>query len=164
MAYWIYKDTQGQWRWFLMAANGRKIANSGEGYWNKQEGQLTLQHAEPHDCLGRDREVTAPCKHPLPIPLARNVGNHHFAILRFRHQPPYAAAVERHCCIAEFVGGLPPPPSMGVQPFNQDERPTGGHLGPFAKYILSQKSYPQVKSYPIVPSPPSGRSPGGARD
>jgi len=35
MAYWIYKDTQGQWRWFLMAANGRKIANSGEGYWNK---------------------------------------------------------------------------------------------------------------------------------
>ena len=37
MAYWIYKDTQGQCRWFLMSANCRKISNSGEGYWNKQD-------------------------------------------------------------------------------------------------------------------------------
>ena len=40
MAYWIYKDMNGHWRWYLMAANNRKIANSGEGYYNKQ------------DCLG----------------------------------------------------------------------------------------------------------------
>lgn len=35
MAYWIYKDVSGYWRWYLMAANNRKIANSGEGYYNK---------------------------------------------------------------------------------------------------------------------------------
>jgi uncharacterized protein YegP (UPF0339 family) len=37
MAYYIYKDKAGQWRWFLLAANGKKIADSGEGYWNKQD-------------------------------------------------------------------------------------------------------------------------------
>lgn len=37
MAYYIYKDVSGQWRWYLSAANNRKIANSGEGYHNKQD-------------------------------------------------------------------------------------------------------------------------------
>ncbi|MBI5277625.1 MAG: DUF1508 domain-containing protein [Burkholderiales bacterium] len=37
MAYYIYKDEKGQWRWYLLAANNRKIANSGEGYWNLQD-------------------------------------------------------------------------------------------------------------------------------
>lgn len=37
MAYYIYKDANGHWRWYLLAANNRKIANSGEGYWNKQD-------------------------------------------------------------------------------------------------------------------------------
>jgi uncharacterized protein len=37
MKYVLYKDTQGQWRWYLEAANGKKIANSGEGYYNKQD-------------------------------------------------------------------------------------------------------------------------------
>ncbi len=37
MAFYIYKDVQGQWRWFLEAANGRKIADSGEGYYNQQD-------------------------------------------------------------------------------------------------------------------------------
>lgn len=40
MAYYIYKDVQGYWRWYLQAANDRKIADSGESYYNKQ------------DCLG----------------------------------------------------------------------------------------------------------------
>jgi len=40
MAYYVYKDVNGHWRWYLEASNGRKIANSGEGYWNRQ------------DCLG----------------------------------------------------------------------------------------------------------------
>jgi uncharacterized protein YegP (UPF0339 family) len=35
MAYWMYKDVQGYWRWRLVAANNRIIANSGEGYANK---------------------------------------------------------------------------------------------------------------------------------
>lgn len=37
MSYYMYKDSQGQWRWYLKAANGRKLADSGEGYWNKQD-------------------------------------------------------------------------------------------------------------------------------
>jgi len=35
MKYHIYKDADGEWRWYLEAANGRKIANSGEGYKNR---------------------------------------------------------------------------------------------------------------------------------
>jgi uncharacterized protein len=37
MKYIMYKDTTGQWRWRLVAANGRIIANSGESYANKQD-------------------------------------------------------------------------------------------------------------------------------
>ena len=37
MIYYVYKDADGQWRWYLMAGNNRKIANSGEGYHNKQD-------------------------------------------------------------------------------------------------------------------------------
>ncbi len=37
MFYYIYKDTANQWRWTLFAANNRKIANSGEGYFNKAD-------------------------------------------------------------------------------------------------------------------------------
>jgi hypothetical protein len=43
MTYHIYKDAQNQWRWYLQAANNRKIANSGEGYNNEA------------DCQGSDR-------------------------------------------------------------------------------------------------------------
>lgn len=37
MAFYIYKDTAGYWRWYLKAANNRKIADSGEGYNNEQD-------------------------------------------------------------------------------------------------------------------------------
>lgn len=37
MAYYVYKDTAGQWRWYLRAANNRKIADSGESYQNKSD-------------------------------------------------------------------------------------------------------------------------------
>lgn len=37
MKFYIYKDNQGYWRWYLNAANNRKIADSGEGYNNKQD-------------------------------------------------------------------------------------------------------------------------------
>ncbi|MDT3668993.1 MAG: DUF1508 domain-containing protein [Aromatoleum sp.] len=37
MAYHIYKDSVGHWRWYLSAGNNRKIANSGEGYFNKSD-------------------------------------------------------------------------------------------------------------------------------
>jgi len=37
MAYYIYKDVSGYWRWRLLAGNNRIIANSGEGYHNKTD-------------------------------------------------------------------------------------------------------------------------------
>jgi uncharacterized protein YegP (UPF0339 family) len=37
MRFNIYKDRQGYWRWQLLAANNRVIADSGEGYFNKQD-------------------------------------------------------------------------------------------------------------------------------
>jgi uncharacterized protein YegP (UPF0339 family) len=37
MIYWVYSDRAGEWRWYLVAANGRKIADSGEGYKNKSD-------------------------------------------------------------------------------------------------------------------------------
>jgi uncharacterized protein YegP (UPF0339 family) len=37
MFYNIYKDSAGQWRWRLYAANNKIIANSGEGYFNKAD-------------------------------------------------------------------------------------------------------------------------------
>lgn len=37
MTYILYKDVGGFWRWRLVAANNKIIANSGEGYWNKQD-------------------------------------------------------------------------------------------------------------------------------
>ncbi len=39
MYFHIYRDatTRRDWRWTLYAANGRKIANSGEGYRNRAD-------------------------------------------------------------------------------------------------------------------------------
>lgn len=37
MIYYIYKDTEGYWRWTLEAANRRKLADSGEGYHNEKD-------------------------------------------------------------------------------------------------------------------------------
>lgn len=37
MHYLVYTDTANQWRWTLYANNNRKIANSGEGYYNKAD-------------------------------------------------------------------------------------------------------------------------------
>lgn len=37
MAYYVYRDVRNEWRWRLVATNGRIIANSGEGYHNKAD-------------------------------------------------------------------------------------------------------------------------------
>ena len=37
MNFFIYKDQAGYWRWNLKAANGLKIADSGEGYVQKSD-------------------------------------------------------------------------------------------------------------------------------
>jgi len=35
--YFTLYTSDGQYRWTLFAANHRKIANSGESYWNKSD-------------------------------------------------------------------------------------------------------------------------------
>lgn len=35
MWYYLYKDRTNEWRWRLIAANNRTIADSGESYHNK---------------------------------------------------------------------------------------------------------------------------------
>jgi uncharacterized protein YegP (UPF0339 family) len=37
MTYYIYKDSQGLWRWYVAAANNKTIAVSSESYYNKQD-------------------------------------------------------------------------------------------------------------------------------
>lgn len=37
MAFFIYKDLRNEWRWYLVAANGKKVADSGEGYKNEAD-------------------------------------------------------------------------------------------------------------------------------
>jgi len=32
----IYKDKRGEWRWRMVARNGRIVADSGEGYTTKR--------------------------------------------------------------------------------------------------------------------------------
>ena len=43
MTYYIYKDAAGQWRWRLVASNNRNIANSGEGYHNKEDCRAAVE-------------------------------------------------------------------------------------------------------------------------
>ena len=37
MTYYLYKDNQGLWRWYLQAANNKTIALSSESNYNKQD-------------------------------------------------------------------------------------------------------------------------------
>ena len=37
VAFSVYKDAAGEWRWRLQATNGRIVADSGEGYEHKQD-------------------------------------------------------------------------------------------------------------------------------
>jgi uncharacterized protein YegP (UPF0339 family) len=37
MTYVYYKDAKGDWRWRLVASGGRTIADSAEGYKNKED-------------------------------------------------------------------------------------------------------------------------------
>ena len=37
MKFHVYKDSSGEWRWRLRAANGNVLADSGEGYSSKQD-------------------------------------------------------------------------------------------------------------------------------
>ncbi len=42
MHFHLYRDVAQQWRWTLYATNNRKIANSGEGYFNKADAVAAI--------------------------------------------------------------------------------------------------------------------------
>ena len=42
MKFVIYKDRSNEYRWRLKAANGRIVADSGEGYVNKSDCQAAI--------------------------------------------------------------------------------------------------------------------------
>ncbi len=42
MRFYIYKDDSGYWRWYLEAANHKKIAVSGESYENKSDCEIAI--------------------------------------------------------------------------------------------------------------------------
>lgn len=37
MKFFIFQDHQKEWRWFLQAENGKKIAESSESYHNERD-------------------------------------------------------------------------------------------------------------------------------
>jgi len=43
----IYKDTSGEWRWREVAANGRIISDSGEGYRTKWGVKRAVRRSRP---------------------------------------------------------------------------------------------------------------------
>jgi uncharacterized protein YegP (UPF0339 family) len=47
MHFTLYRDRAGEWRWRLVAANGKTVADSGEGYTTKanaEAGIALVQH------------------------------------------------------------------------------------------------------------------------
>lgn len=55
MKYILFRDTKKEWRWKLVATNGRSIAVSGEGY--KRRGS----------CLKAVHSVRDSCNAPIEI-------------------------------------------------------------------------------------------------
>lgn len=55
MRFELYKDTAGEWRWRLIADNGNIMADSGEGYVNKQDA-ISAIHAIKNASLDEPNE------------------------------------------------------------------------------------------------------------
>lgn len=43
--YRIYQDAAGEWRWRLVAVNGKIVADSGEGYTRASDAERAAQTA-----------------------------------------------------------------------------------------------------------------------
>lgn len=43
MKFIVYKDKAGEWRWHIVARNGRIVADSGEGYLTKGNAQASVK-------------------------------------------------------------------------------------------------------------------------
>ena len=48
MKFVIYKDARGNYRWRLVASNGKIVADSAEGYVNKVDCKAGIQLVKTH--------------------------------------------------------------------------------------------------------------------
>ena len=62
MFYEKYEDTRGEWRWRLKAANGKIIANSGEGYHNSGDCSHAIDLVKACKRLGLPFEIYTDAK------------------------------------------------------------------------------------------------------
>ena len=44
----LYQDAKGEWRWRLIAENGRTIADSAEGYVERQDCEHGIELVRTH--------------------------------------------------------------------------------------------------------------------
>lgn len=51
MYFLMYKDASSQWRWRLYAANDKIIADSAEGYYNKDDCQRAIDLVKSANCM-----------------------------------------------------------------------------------------------------------------
>lgn len=48
MKFEIYEDVRGEWRWRLVADNGRVMADSSEGYVDRGNAEIALSSIVSH--------------------------------------------------------------------------------------------------------------------
>ena len=65
MKFKVYQDVQKQYRWTLYASNGRKLADSGEGYNNKNDCLSAIQSI-------KNGAATAPVEDTTLAPASRS--------------------------------------------------------------------------------------------
>lgn len=63
MKFELYEDKAGQWRWRLVAKNGRTVADGGEGYHSQGNARRAVK-AFRH-CVGSATIVVVPRVEPL---------------------------------------------------------------------------------------------------
>ena len=45
---YVYRDKAGQWRWRMMARNGKIVADSGEGYASRSNAKRAWRAVHKH--------------------------------------------------------------------------------------------------------------------
>lgn len=77
MVFFIYQDDKGEWRWQIRSANGRTMADSGEGYKSKQNCQNAVDTIKAFARIAQVKEPHAdvwPGKQHIPHKVPRGKG------------------------------------------------------------------------------------------
>lgn len=67
MRFQVYQDGSGQWRWRLLAANGKVIADSGEAYTRKRDCERAVLLVVEGVAILADRHVRAQIEPWAPV-------------------------------------------------------------------------------------------------